>query len=503
MWDLILVSLLMAGSAAAGNGLDEDVAKRIWDFRPADMAGGSCVKAAQSSGSAPPTQIEHENGDRRFCRTADGNSGVIVAFDTEPSGAVVLLDGRILCQSTPCSKLVESGSHRLEFHLESYLPERQDVTICEGTGTVRRILTPDFGWLTVRSTPTGVELTLDGKPSGTTPIERLQVSSGPHRVSVSAPRHDDMVMETIVARGAHEEIDVELVADENAALLAEGGGLLLSPGCDPQGGETFRSRLLAQKPDWAKEPTSNDAVGVSALQDIERAQRQAYFKAVSNGALSCVVRTLAARPKVASETQVECAGGDAAATAAVAKLQFPVSGVDWWVQPGSEKVYAFAKVPAGLCERAVNRALDKQRKVCRSTQDRSAPTPTETGHRDSRICTAGWSVLAESSEAEAKAGAKLRAVMYALQQLGGAAEDFACSSLSTTLTQSEDDKSESPSERGQGESLSRSTLKCYQSTTLPSEMVLDWMYKTYAQTTVSGGEVEHEAFEADVIRIRC
>lgn len=51
-----------------------------------------------------------------------GVERVVVAFESTPSGAVVLVDGEILCQSTPCSREVLEGQHRVEMRLEDHAP---------------------------------------------------------------------------------------------------------------------------------------------------------------------------------------------------------------------------------------------------------------------------------------------------------------------------------------------------------------------------------------------
>jgi len=180
----------------------------------AELVNNLRVGVELPGGAAPPTVKEREIGERAEGWELEGTSGVVVAFETEPAGAVVLLDGKVLCQATPCSKLVAPGSHKVEFQLESYLPVRESVTVTERTGSVKRTLTPDFGWLTVRSTPAGLGVKLDDKPWGTTPVEQRQVSSGPHRVLVSDPRYFDKGKEIVVDRGEHEELDVELTARE-------------------------------------------------------------------------------------------------------------------------------------------------------------------------------------------------------------------------------------------------------------------------------------------------
>ena len=37
----------------------------------------------------------------------------IVQFSSHPSGAIVRMDGSLLCQSTPCSKEVALGGHKI------------------------------------------------------------------------------------------------------------------------------------------------------------------------------------------------------------------------------------------------------------------------------------------------------------------------------------------------------------------------------------------------------
>src|SRR5437870_1159147 len=50
---------------------------------------------------------------------------VIVKLESEPAGAVAMLDGTMLCQSTPCSKLVIPGAHEFSFQKEGYDPSTQ------------------------------------------------------------------------------------------------------------------------------------------------------------------------------------------------------------------------------------------------------------------------------------------------------------------------------------------------------------------------------------------
>lgn len=172
------------------------------------------VPVEQPGQAMPATVAERDIGEREDSWTIEDTSGVIVAFETEPIGAVVLLDGKVLCQSAPCSRLVAPGMHKVEFQLESFLAVRENVTVNNQMKNVKRTMTPDFGWLTVVSEPSNLPVNLDGKPWGTTPVARRQLPSGPHRVMVSADRYFDKGKEIVVERGAHEKIEVKLARRE-------------------------------------------------------------------------------------------------------------------------------------------------------------------------------------------------------------------------------------------------------------------------------------------------
>lgn len=162
---------------------------------------------------------ERDIGEQEKEWKMDVADGIIVALESEPAGAVVLLDGKVLCQASPCSRLVAAGSHSVEFQLESYLPLREELALNKKTRGIKRRLMPDFGWLSVRSQPHGLSVSLDGKPWGTTPVQRRQVPSGPHRILVFDPRHYDKGKEVVIERGEHEEIDVTLAAREGGLTV--------------------------------------------------------------------------------------------------------------------------------------------------------------------------------------------------------------------------------------------------------------------------------------------
>ena len=138
----------------------------------------------------------------------DVEAAHIVQFESTPPGATVSLDGALLCDSTPCSREIGEGLHEVQMILRRYEP-REEVIAVGASSTVALDLSPLFGWLTVRSDPAGVPVLLDGTAAGTTPIERMELTPGEHRVLTADPGIHETGLAFIVQRG--EEQVVQLV----------------------------------------------------------------------------------------------------------------------------------------------------------------------------------------------------------------------------------------------------------------------------------------------------
>ncbi|MEC7987186.1 MAG: PEGA domain-containing protein [Myxococcota bacterium] len=117
---------------------------------------------------------------------SDAGKKAIVSFDSNPSGAVVLIDGAILCAATPCSKKVTAGSRKVSVQKERYKPWVKRMTLKQGK-KIDVDLEPTFGYLSIDSGVQKVSLFLDGKRIGETPIRRLEVDAGVHKISVQDP----------------------------------------------------------------------------------------------------------------------------------------------------------------------------------------------------------------------------------------------------------------------------------------------------------------------------
>jgi thiol-disulfide isomerase/thioredoxin len=128
-------------------------------------------------------------------------STVLVRFESEPTGATVMIDGKVKCQATPCQKALPSGTLEVTMLRERYQEKKHRVTLeKQAQQTVRLELTPNFGFLSVESPSPGMEVLLDGQRLGVTPLERAEVDDGLHVLAVRAHCHDEWKKEGLAVR---------------------------------------------------------------------------------------------------------------------------------------------------------------------------------------------------------------------------------------------------------------------------------------------------------------
>ena len=151
-------------------------------------------------------------------KVGDGQE-VIVHFESKPEGAVVILDGKLLCARTPCSKAVPPGAHLVSMQAKRSLARKERVVLAS-RGRVNFKLDPNFGWLTVRSRPAGQRVSMDGKVIGKTPVEKLKVEPGGHEVLVASPCHYNAGERVRIGRGRERTVKVELKEKQGAVRVA-------------------------------------------------------------------------------------------------------------------------------------------------------------------------------------------------------------------------------------------------------------------------------------------
>ncbi len=197
-----------------GNAVAEAVDKLLAKLKvPPRMPGGKRQARAETPFRREAIGETYEQWD------AEETQLSLVRFESEPPGAVVMADGRLLCSAAPCQKSLALGSHLVEMQKESYLPARRTVTVSSGMGPVALKLEPDFGWLTVRSTPAGLPVTVDGTEVSRSPLQRHRLAPGGYEVLVQDPRYYDKGERVRVARGKETTVDVQLQPREGLLVV--------------------------------------------------------------------------------------------------------------------------------------------------------------------------------------------------------------------------------------------------------------------------------------------
>ncbi len=168
--------------------------------RPAALPGGTPTATALPA----PKPVEADIGGNAGEWSPDaGGAKVVVRFESTPPGAMVAVDGVPLTSPTPCSKAVAPGRRLVVMTKDQHVVRRESVTVKQGSKVAWR-LTPDFGTVTVTSTPPGLTVLVDGKERGRTPAQKLQVAHGAHDVTVSGPCHYAAGKKNLtVGRGQH------------------------------------------------------------------------------------------------------------------------------------------------------------------------------------------------------------------------------------------------------------------------------------------------------------
>lgn len=106
---------------------------------------------------------------------------VKVKFQSEPSGASVIVDGELVCWETPCSKTLSKGKHRIIMQIEHYRPKYKDMKI-KRARKILFVLKPEFGRLTVNTRPDHTMVRVNGLKVGNTPLKNHKLRPGKYEI---------------------------------------------------------------------------------------------------------------------------------------------------------------------------------------------------------------------------------------------------------------------------------------------------------------------------------
>ena len=134
----------------------------------------------------------------------------VVKFISQPAGAVVLKDGVLLCAKTPCSRLLTKGRCEISMQAEGYLEQRRSISIRKHEMISWKLL-PNFGLLTVKSEPAGIDVSINGENVGQTPLVRKEIAPGGYQVLATSPCYYDSGKLVRISRvGEHQQVEFKL-----------------------------------------------------------------------------------------------------------------------------------------------------------------------------------------------------------------------------------------------------------------------------------------------------
>jgi len=134
----------------------------------------------------------------------------IVLITSEPSGAEVLINGQKQ-GNTPFQTTLTIGTYQLEVRKNLYYTDISTFTLTEGkTVTLKPVLKPKFGYVSVSSSIPGSAIFFDGKPLGAGPIVKRETESAEHTVRISADLYHDFTETFTLIDGMEKEIRAEL-----------------------------------------------------------------------------------------------------------------------------------------------------------------------------------------------------------------------------------------------------------------------------------------------------
>ena len=140
----------------------------------------------------------------------------LVEISTEPSGALLNVDGRPQsnCRSTPCTVELSEGNHKFTFVLDRYFDVDTVVMVNGGTDKLKAKMMPNFGRLVIEpefpdnlGEPGGLTVQVDGE----TVPRKTELPPGRYSVVIEHACYEDVQFTATIARGKTLSYTKELI----------------------------------------------------------------------------------------------------------------------------------------------------------------------------------------------------------------------------------------------------------------------------------------------------
>jgi hypothetical protein len=104
---------------------------------------------------------------------------------------------------------MDPGMYEISMKKMRYLPHTETVIIVEGSQEITWNLEPNFGWLNIRSEPSDLQVSINDRAVGKTPINNYELASGTHVVLVSDPGFHRAGEQIVITSGERHNIYLE------------------------------------------------------------------------------------------------------------------------------------------------------------------------------------------------------------------------------------------------------------------------------------------------------
>lgn len=198
------------GRAAATGSAGTEAARTAADR-------GASTPRSSARSATPPVASRSTSANRRGPAAAPARGRVIV--QSEPSGAMVLIDGRLSGETPLSVDDVPLGSHTLQIARPGYAPETRQVTL-SAEAPVRNVRVElergldlqarAFGAIDVDSRPRGARVSIDGRFVGRSPLRLAELAPGLHVVTLERAAGGAVSRRVEVTAGQIARVQVDL-----------------------------------------------------------------------------------------------------------------------------------------------------------------------------------------------------------------------------------------------------------------------------------------------------
>ncbi len=149
-----------------------------------------------------------------------GGGVTSISVTSDPTGATITIGGEFK-GTTPLQISVPAGSHEVIVELDGFAAQTRTVQLIGGTTKTESFTLAEVpsGFLNITSTPRGAEIFVDDVSKGSTPMSRLRVSVGPHRVEVRMNGYDSVFQDVTMTRGRRFSINAPMERSGQASII--------------------------------------------------------------------------------------------------------------------------------------------------------------------------------------------------------------------------------------------------------------------------------------------